>query len=85
MSSLPAALKNGVMIPGKDGFIFYDPMNFQAGFAADLPKKESDFMASSQVPITAVSFGVTVTNISWKLKPSFAVLATQDKSLLPDI
>jgi hypothetical protein len=35
---------------GADGFDYIDPRMFSADFAADLPKKLAEFMASSQMP-----------------------------------
>ena len=84
-SSLPAAPENGILSPDKNGYLFYDKAKFHAGFAANLSQSESDFMADSQVPITAASFGVPLNNFAWKAKPSFAILTTQDKSLVPEI
>lgn len=84
-TSLPAAPENGIIAPEKDGFFFYNKAKFHAGFAADLSKEESDFMEASQVPIAAASFGALVTKAAWKTRPSFAILTTQDKSILPAI
>lgn len=84
-TSLPAAPENGVTAPDKNGYVFYDKTKFHSGFAGDISQVESDFMADSQVPIVAASFGATLEHAAWKSKPSFGVLSTQDKSLLPEI
>jgi len=84
-TSVPPAPENGIIAPEKDGFFFYNKAKFHAGFAADLSKEESDFMEASQVPIAASSFGAQITKAAWKTRPSFAVLTTQDKSILPEI
>jgi hypothetical protein len=42
-------------------------------------------MAISQVPISGEIFGAKVTAAPWKEKPSYAVVATQDRMLNPDL
>ncbi|QCO15560.1 alpha/beta hydrolase [Azospirillum brasilense] len=63
-----------------DGFGFIKPENFAAGFAADATKADVDFLAASQVPINMASFGVTLRHAAWRTKPSWAVIATEDKA-----
>lgn len=84
-NSLPSAPENGILPADKNGFSFYDKDKFHAGFAGDLSKEESDFMYASQIPIATASFDAKVSKAAWKTKPSYAVLTTQDKSILPEI
>ena len=42
-------------------------------------------MSDSQVPIFASCFGAPVTEVAWKTKPSYGIVATEDKALNPDI
>jgi pimeloyl-ACP methyl ester carboxylesterase len=84
-SSLPAAPENGILPPDEKGFVYFDKSKFHAGFAADLSKGEADFMYASQVPIAASCFTDVVKEAAWKTKPSFGIVATEDKALNPDI
>jgi pimeloyl-ACP methyl ester carboxylesterase len=84
-TSLPAAPENGLGAPDEKGFIYYDQAKFHDGFAGDLSKGETDFMYASQQPIIASSFGTVLTNAAWKTKPSYAIVATDDKSIVPDL
>lgn len=84
-ASLPAAPENGLGAPDKNGYLFYDHEKYHAGFAADLSHAESEFMYASQKPIIASSFGTLLTAAAWKTKPSYAIVATEDKSINPDI
>jgi len=68
----------------KDGFLYLDPSKFTAAFP-DLPKPQAGFMAASQVPVSAAAFSAKVTVAAWHDKPSFAILATQDRQLSPDL
>ena len=63
-----------------DGFGFIKPENFAAGFAADAMKADVDFLKASQVPINMASFGVKLQHAAWRTKPSWAVVATEDKA-----
>jgi pimeloyl-ACP methyl ester carboxylesterase len=65
---------------GDDGFGFLNPEQFKAGFAADASDTEAAFLRDAQVPINMSVFGSAVTNAAWRDKPSWAVIATEDKA-----
>jgi pimeloyl-ACP methyl ester carboxylesterase len=71
--------------PSKDGYLFLDPAVFDADFAGDLPKPLADFMALSQMPVAGKAFGTPITAPAWKTKPSYAIVATQDRMINPDL
>lgn len=81
----PPAPENGILPPDSKGFIYYDKAKFHAGFAADISKEKADFMYASQGPIAVKSFITPISNAAWKTKPSYAIVATEDKSINPDI
>jgi pimeloyl-ACP methyl ester carboxylesterase len=66
-----------------DGFVFLDPANFAADFAADLPREQAEFMAHAQMLTAAKVFTTPVTNPAWKLKPSWYLVAKDDKPSTP--
>jgi pimeloyl-ACP methyl ester carboxylesterase len=78
----PAAKSVG---PVGDGFLAVDPGAFPSDFAADLPKPLSHFMALSQVPIAAEAFVAKATVAAWKQKPSYAVVAKDDRMINPEL
>lgn len=84
-SSMPPVQENGVLPPDEKGFVYYSKEKYHAGFCADLSKKESEFMYASQGAFAGRSFATPLTQAAWKSKPSFAVLATEDKSIRPEI
>lgn len=53
--------------------------------AADLPKAQAGFMAASQMPVSGAAFGAKVTTAAWHDKPSYGIVATQDRALNPDL
>ena len=71
--------------PVGGGFLQVKPESFPEDFAADLPKPLAHFMAISQVPISMEAFGAKATAAAWSNKPSFAVVAKQDRMINPDL
>jgi pimeloyl-ACP methyl ester carboxylesterase len=68
----------------EDGYFYIDPAVFHADFAADVPKAKAEFMALSQVLISADSFTHAVTTPAWKSKPTWYMVATADRSINPE-
>jgi pimeloyl-ACP methyl ester carboxylesterase len=85
IKTAPPAPENGILPPDEKGFVYYDKQKFHAGFAADLGKEKADFMYASQGPIAGQSFVTPLTEAAWKTKPSYAIVAKEDKSINPDI
>jgi pimeloyl-ACP methyl ester carboxylesterase len=56
---------------------------FAADFAADIPADKAWFMAISQVPISTDAFTHKVTNPAWKTKPTWYMVAAEDRSINP--
>lgn len=83
--SEPVAAENGVMLPDENGLIYYSKEKFHKGFAGDLTKEKADFLYDSQGAISAKAFNAKVTQAAWKTKPSYGIIATEDKSLNPVI
>ncbi|MFL6707361.1 MAG: alpha/beta fold hydrolase [Massilia sp.] len=71
--------------PTADGYLLIDPARFPTDFAADLPLADAQFMALAQVPWNAKSVTTPVPNPAWKSKPSYAVVATDDRTINPDL
>jgi len=69
--------------PDSNNNWWIDQEHFQADFAADLPPAVSHFMAISQVPISTDAFTHKVTNPAWKSKPTWYMVASQDRSINP--
>jgi pimeloyl-ACP methyl ester carboxylesterase len=63
-----------------DGFGYVKPDAFKAGFAADASAADIAFMRDSQVPISMAAFGTRLQNAAWRTRPSWAVIATDDKA-----
>lgn len=75
-----AAAPEFVIETQKDGFGFVSLKTFKAGFAHDVDDSDAAFMRDSQVPINMSVFATKLTNAAWRTKPSWAVIATEDKA-----
>jgi pimeloyl-ACP methyl ester carboxylesterase len=64
----------------KDGFGVLSRQKFKAGFAHDVSDADAAFMHDSQVPINMSVFATRLENAAWRTKPSWAVIATEDKA-----
>jgi pimeloyl-ACP methyl ester carboxylesterase len=85
LQTMPPAPENGVLAPDEKGIVYYDKAKFHAGFCADISKEEADFMYASQGAFYAKGFITPITEPAWKNKPTYGIVATDDKSIVPDI
>src|SRR3954469_13058136 len=68
-----------------DGFTYLDPAQFREYFAADLSAEQAAFMAQSQVLNLADNFKAAITTPAWRSKPSWMLVAAQDRTINPDL
>lgn len=80
---IPAASKAVKEVSG--GFLMIDPKEFHADFAADLPKAQAEFMARSQVLVHKDALDTPAKAAAWRDKPSFGIVAQQDRTINPDL
>jgi len=80
--ALPQASK--AFKPDSNNNWWIEQEHFAADFAADIPPEKAWFMAISQVPISTDAFTHKVTNPAWKNKPTWYMVATEDRSINPD-
>jgi pimeloyl-ACP methyl ester carboxylesterase len=71
------------ILPPQDGFLFLDKAKFAASFAADVNPEKAAFMADSQVPWGVAALDGTISEPAWKNKPSWYLVATDDKMIPP--
>ncbi|MDX6593991.1 MAG: hypothetical protein QOJ13_3187 [Gaiellales bacterium] len=71
------------ILPPRDGFLFLDRDKFHASFAGDVSDEQAAFMADSQVPWGVDALGGTVTDPAWRVKPSWYLVATDDRMIPP--
>jgi pimeloyl-ACP methyl ester carboxylesterase len=71
------------ILPPQDGFLFLDREKFATSFAGDLPPGQAAFMADSQVPWGVEALGGVVSEPAWRSKPSWYLIATDDRMIPP--
>jgi pimeloyl-ACP methyl ester carboxylesterase len=72
------------IVPTAGGSLLLDRAKFPASFAADVNPDVAAFMADSQLPWGIEALNGTVTEPAWKTKPSWYLVATDDRMIPPD-
>jgi len=85
VQSAPILDVNGILPPDDKGLVYLDKDKFNQTFATGQSAAKSDFMYDSQIPLTVTAFIDKVTIAAWKNKPSYAILATDDGTINPDL
>lgn len=83
LGQAPAA--NNDMRFTKDDFAYLDPAAYIADFAADVPPAQASVMARSQAMLAKAAAGAPVTVAAWHQKKSWALVATNDHNINPDL
>ena len=79
----PPAPLGAELRPDAEGFLSISPKGFAEDFGQDLPAKEIRVLWAAQAPTNAAVFGAPVSNAAWKTKPSWFVVASEDRAIPP--
>lgn len=71
------------ILPPQDGYLLLDKAKFASSFAADVDADRAAFMADAQVPWGVDALSGTISMPAWKSKPSWYLIATEDKMIPP--
>ena len=85
IKSAPPGAPVPPILPPQNGYLFLDNAKFRASFAADVSEVKAAFMADSQVPWGVAAFSGSITQPAWKTKPSWYLIATEDKMIPPPV
>jgi pimeloyl-ACP methyl ester carboxylesterase len=83
IGGFPADGPQPPILPPNNGFLFLDRDKFHESFAGDLPADEAAFMADSQVPWAVEAPGAPISEASWRTKPSWYLVTSQDRMIPP--
>jgi pimeloyl-ACP methyl ester carboxylesterase len=83
IAGFPADGPQPPILPPRDGFLFLDRDKFHASFAADLPAEQAAFMADAQVPWNVAAPAAPISEASWRTKPSWYLVTTEDRMIPP--
>jgi pimeloyl-ACP methyl ester carboxylesterase len=81
-SATPGAPTSPILPPA-DGLMFQDRARFPCEFGGDLPAADAAFLADSQVGWGVDALAETVTEPAWRRKPSWYLIATEDRMIPP--
>lgn len=82
---LPPAPGGADIRPDKGGFLKMTSKGIEEDFAQDLPKADRRILAATQGPTNGAAFGAKVSNAAWKSKPTWYVVASNDRMIQPDL
>src|ERR1700675_4184091 len=68
-----------------EGFLTVTPKGIADDFAQDLPDSEKQLLTATQGPTAAAVFGATITTAAWRTKPSWCVIASNDRAVPPEL
>jgi pimeloyl-ACP methyl ester carboxylesterase len=71
------------ILPPREGYLFLDKAKFPSSFAGDVSAETAAFMADSQVPWGVEALGGTISEASWRTKPSWYLVTKDDKMIPP--
>lgn len=74
------------LVPDAAGFLYIDTAAYPVVFASGLPPAQARVFATAQKPIAGSALGEPLTVApAWKTLPSWYVVATQDRSINPEL
>jgi len=79
----PNATKAVIKTP--DNFLYLNPADYPADFAADLPRAQAEFEAHAQMPTSAAVFTAQISAAAWKTRPSWYMVAKADRIINPEL
>ena len=70
--------------PIEDNFLVLTKKGVTEDFAQDLSSAEQQVLFATQGPTSGAAFGATISDAAWRHKPSFYVVAENDRMISPD-
>jgi pimeloyl-ACP methyl ester carboxylesterase len=74
----------GAVQPIEDGFLLLTAKGINEDFAQDLSLEEKSIMVATQAPIQGAILETTITSAAWHTKPSWFVIASNDRAISPE-
>lgn len=71
-------------IKDKSGFLTLSPQSIATEFAQDVGPEEANLIAATQGPVRGANFEQKVSIAAWTTKPSWYIVADQDRMIHPD-
>jgi len=84
ISSVPTPIGSELR-PDKSGFLKVTPKGIAEDFAQDLSAKEIEVLTATQEPVSVTAMKGEVTTPAWKSKPSWYIVAANDRAISPEL
>jgi pimeloyl-ACP methyl ester carboxylesterase len=84
-SAFPITPGRAEIQPQPAGLLRLSEKGVLEDFAPDLPASEQSSVFASQIPLAAASFKVKLSTAAWNTKPSWYIVATNDRIINPDL
>ena len=81
----PPAPLGSELRPDAQGFLTATRKGIAEDMAQDLTEREQELLTATQGETAAAVFGATVTTAAWRSKPSWAVIAGNDRAIPPEL
>ena len=81
----PAPPGLGELRPDAGGYLSLTPKGIEESFAPDLPMAERKLMVATQGPTNGACFGAKISAAAWRTKPTWYVVASNDRMIPPDL
>jgi len=81
----PPAPLGSELRPDTQGFLTATPKGIAEDMAQDLSASEQRILTSTQGQTSSSVFGATITTAAWKSKPSWALIAGNDRAIPPEL
>lgn len=85
VQTAPSTPGNDEIRPDAYGYVSMSPKGIFEDFAQDLPESERKLMVATQGPQAFTALKEKITKAAWKTKPSWYVVATNDRMINPDL
>ena len=85
VQTAPATPGNDQIKPDAYGFVSMTPKGIVEDFAQDLPKAEQQLLVATQGPQAFSALQEKITKAAWKTKPSWYIVAANDRMINPDL
>ena len=69
--------------PTADGFLVLTSKGLHEDFCPDLPNAERSLLFATQTPTQSAALGAPVSVAAWRTKPSWFVIAANDRMIAP--
>ena len=80
----PPTPGGGEIRPIEDGYLVLTPKGILEDFGPDLPVPEKTLMIATEAPTAGAALGAPITTAAWHTKPSWFVVASDDRMISPE-